>query len=197
MISVIAWKNKQWACSGFSSLFQRYSLAYSFYVSSTAQRLANVNLVGPGPGEIPGWVPSPLEGPRAHHLCPPLQCSHWAPLRRNCRPAWAPSCHLHPTFTPAFRMLEQGSKDCHPRLLISGLKGLMDTRGRVISDGFEARSAMLCRCWHPGPFPRCFRPHSPTCLRAENKVAKEIKAWCGETKHEAYWLFKNILNNIL
>lgn len=28
----------------------------------------------------------------------------------------------------------------------------------------------------PGPFPRRFKPHSSTCLRAETKVAKEIKA---------------------
>lgn len=71
------------------------------------------------------------------------------------------------------------------------------------SDGYQGRwmvegdRTSMADAGILGPFPRRFRPHSLTCLRAENKVAKEIKAWCGETKHEAYWLLKNILNNIL
>lgn len=128
-------------------------------------------------------------------LAPGATCS--AHVRRTCHPACPPSCRLHPAFTPVFWKLEQNSMRCHPLLLITVLRGLMGHQGRVIAEGFEERSAVLYSCWLPGPSPRCFRPRSPTCFRAENKVAKEIKAWCGETKHEAYWLFKNILNNIL
>lgn len=87
-----------------------------------------------------------------------------------------PSCRLHPAFTTGFWKLEQDSMRCHPLLLITVLRGLMGHQGRVIAEGSEERSAVLCSCWHPGPPPRCFRPRSPTCFRAENKVAKEIKA---------------------
>lgn len=141
-------------------------------------------------------------------LCPPSSCSasqvdpgpgHPLCLSlQECHPACSPGCCLRPAFTPIFQKLQEESKCCRPPyLLITVLKGLTDTKGRVMAEGCDGGAPCSADAGIPGPLPRCFGPRSPTCLRAENKVAKEIKAWCGETKHEAYWLFKNILNNIL
>ena len=54
----------------------------------------------------------------------------------------------------------------------------MDTKGRVTAEGSEKGGRGAPRSAEaaiPGPFPSRFKP-PPTCFRAENKVAKEIKA---------------------
>lgn len=51
----------------------------------------------------------------------------------------------------------------------------------------EKRSMVLGRSWHPGSIAKKFQASFFDLFKGrETNVAKEIKAWCGEMKHEAY-----------
>ena len=131
------------------------------------------SLLCPGPGEVGG----------EHTGCGGSLCHHHCPV-----PVVFPRCPLEPGHGGLASAGATPVSRSHPRVrtpvLISVLPPTADHRsdgsdrhqGRVMAAGSEMSRTVLCRCWHPGTFSKMFGACSLTCLRAENKVAKEIKA---------------------
>ena len=98
------------------------------------------------------------------------------PLPGGCPPACSPAGHLHPAFTSVFQKLERESRCCHPLTGDPRSWGSDGHRDEWLLKDLRMGTPFLAEPGILGSLPRCFRPRSPTCLRAENKVAKEIKA---------------------
>lgn len=153
-------------------IIHRPLLLYQF----VARHFGNLRgLLCPGSGQVPGgarwllgweWGSPIITTLFLLFSRVPWGAGHRGPIPR----AGAAACTL---LSPqGFR----SSKVRHPLTADHCSFGSGRPQGSVIAQGFEKRHTVLCRCWHPGTLSKMFGAWSLTCLRAENKVAKEIRA---------------------